>query len=118
MGNKRVTKTDFENYDESLKKGYSRRKIGVTPNAAAQNMLRLSGPDAGEISSNMFTGNLPTDGKGNFPQFDPGGFRAEKKKNYRNSKGWINLPPSSIQPTIICWKRTATNSRTSITLSP
>ncbi len=77
MGNKRVTKTDFENYDESLKKGYSRRKVGFTPNAAAQNMLRLTGPDAGEISMNRFTGNLSSNGKGNITRFDPGEFRTE-----------------------------------------
>lgn len=49
----------------------------MTPNAAAQNMLRLTGPEAGEISSNRFIGSLPSDGKGNITQFDPGGFRAE-----------------------------------------
>ena len=73
-----VRKDSFSQpYDESLKKGYSRRKVGVTPNAAAQNMLRLTGTEAGEISSNRFIGSLPSDGKGNITQFDPGGFRAE-----------------------------------------
>ncbi len=77
LGNKRVTRDDFNNYNESLKKGYSRRKVGVTPNAAAQNMRRLSGPDAGELSANNFTGDLPVDASGNITLFDLNQLRAE-----------------------------------------
>ncbi len=98
MGNKRVTKTDFENYDESLKKGYSRRKVGVTPNTAAQNMLRLTGPDAGEISANKFGGNLPLDSKGNIARFDPGVYRAETITQALALKTKINeITPPELQ---------------------
>lgn len=98
MGNKRVTKTDFENFDESLKKGYSRRKVAVTPNTAAQNMLRLTGPDAGEISANKYGGNLPLDSNGNIARFDPGVYRAETITQALALKAKINeITPPELQ---------------------
>ena len=58
LGNKRATRDDFVNFEQSLKKGYSRTKSGYTPNAVAQNMIRAEGPGAGELSSMDYTGTM------------------------------------------------------------
>ncbi|MBQ6505518.1 MAG: hypothetical protein IJI57_16555 [Flexilinea sp.] len=63
LGNMRVTKQDYRNYKNAPAEAPTTTSLADSPNAVAENMRRLEGPDAGTISSDGYKGSLPVAGE-------------------------------------------------------
>lgn len=56
MGNQRVTKEEYDRYQKTRAKGGSWKKIGLSPNAAAENMRRYTSPGLGLLNAQLYDG--------------------------------------------------------------
>ena len=64
LGNKRVTKQDYRNYKNAPSEAPTTTSLADSPNAVAENMRRLEGPDAGMVNSDAYSGTLPAADRG------------------------------------------------------
>lgn len=63
MGNKRITKEEYDRYHETKAEGGSWKRIGMSPNSAAENMRRYTGSRAGLMNAQAYDGNRSEDEK-------------------------------------------------------
>lgn len=62
MGNKRITKEEYDRYHETKEKGGSWKKIGMSPNSAAENMRRYNASGLGLMNAQSYSGSEKNNG--------------------------------------------------------